>query len=87
MTYRNKYTGVLETPNEKLADQYNKRPEIWEPVTGVKETPKPKTSKKGDNGPSYKELKDIATAMGLEYPSNVKKDTLIELIRTAQDEA
>lgn len=86
MSFRNKNTGVIETPIEKLADQYTSRPELWEAVTPGEKASKPTTKKQGDNGPSYKELKEIATAMGLEFPSNVKKDTLIEIIRTAQEE-
>lgn len=81
MKFKNKFSGIIEEPNDKIVAQYTKRPELWEPV-------KEKGAKAGTGTePNYKELKDLATNLGLEFPSNIKKDALVELIKQHNENA
>ena len=83
--FRHLELGHIEEPSEALEEQYTSRPHIWEEVIEVKtnEVKTPKTEK----GQSYKELKETAQSLGIEFSSNVKKEELIELIELAKANA
>lgn len=69
-TFKNIKIGVLETVNDKLAEQYEARPELYELVNDKEET----------NEMTLKELKERADELGIEYPSKVTKSALLKLI-------
>lgn len=69
MLFKNTRANVIEdVTNPKLIEQYKKRGDVYEIV--------------GNDEPkmSYKEMKALATEMGLEFPANITKADLEKLI-------
>ena len=69
MKFKDKVTGLVFKPNNKqVLEMYKKNTKKYEQVND------------SDSGMSYAELKALATELGLEFKSNIKKAELEQLI-------